>query len=57
MFGIINHTNLFGGGYHGQTISMLEQVLMVRFEVEYTFVHQLAVLRPVHIPAQPAGLS
>ncbi len=24
---IINHTNMFGGSYHGQAINMIEQVL------------------------------
>ncbi len=27
IYHIINHLNMFGGGYHGQAISMLEQVL------------------------------
>ncbi|MDH5388355.1 MAG: fructosamine kinase family protein [Gammaproteobacteria bacterium] len=27
IYHIINHTNLFGGAYHGQAISMIEQVL------------------------------
>ena len=27
IYHIINHTNLFGGGYHGQAIGMIEQVL------------------------------
>ena len=27
IYHIINHLNLFGGGYHGQAISMLERVL------------------------------
>jgi len=27
IYHIINHLNLFGGGYHGQSINMLEQVL------------------------------
>lgn len=27
IYHIINHTNLFGGGYHGQAISMIQQVL------------------------------
>jgi len=27
LYHIINHTNLFGGGYHGQAISMIEQIL------------------------------
>jgi fructosamine-3-kinase len=27
LYHIINHTNLFGGGYHGQAIGMIEQIL------------------------------
>ncbi|MGB5395678.1 MAG: fructosamine kinase family protein, partial [Gammaproteobacteria bacterium] len=27
IYHIINHLNLFGGGYRGQAISMIEQVL------------------------------
>lgn len=27
LYHIINHTNLFGGGYHGQAISMIKQIL------------------------------
>jgi len=27
LYHIINHANLFGGGYHGQAISMMEQIL------------------------------
>jgi len=27
IYHIINHLNMFGGGYHGQAIGMLEQVL------------------------------
>ncbi len=27
IYHIINHLNLFGGGYHGQAIHMMEQVL------------------------------
>jgi fructosamine-3-kinase len=27
VYHLINHTNMFGVGYHGQAISMIEQVL------------------------------
>jgi len=27
LYHIVNHLNLFGGGYHGQAIAMLQQVL------------------------------